>query len=385
MKLNILFVDDEVNVINGLKRMLRSLKEDWEFYFALSGTEALELMHQNNMDVVVSDMRMPNMNGAELLELIKKKYPSTIRIILSGQSNEELALKSTRSAHQFISKPFEPEKLKQTIRKTYNLHKFLDDDSLRKVINGLGRLPSIPKTFFEIEDELGKESFSLQKIAEIIRNDLVMSAKILHIVNSAFFGLAKNISDINQAVNILGANTIKSLIIYAHVFKSYKGSAQVEQMLKNIWEHSLRVAKGSKNIMTSLGDSKSEVEAAYMSGLLHDIGKIIIVDCDKYRNEILSKMELDKLKYNEAEKLVLGTTHADIGAYLLRLWGLPEIVTEAVLHHHDANRFEEGDINILTAVHLANVIVESPDLDGEFIKKNGLENKLSEIIMSCKN
>jgi putative nucleotidyltransferase with HDIG domain len=385
MKLNILFVDDEANVINGLKRMLRSLKEDWEFFFALSGTEALEMMHQKNMDVVVSDMRMPNMNGAELLEITKEKYPSTIRIILSGQSNEELALKSTRSAHQFISKPFEPEKLKQTIQKTYNLHKFLDDDSLRKVINGLGRLPSIPKTFFEIEDELGKESFSLQKITEIIRNDLVMSAKILHIVNSAFFGLAKNISDINHAVNILGANTIKSLIIYAHVFKSYKGSAQVEQMLKDIWEHSLRVAKGSKNIVATFGDSKSEADAAYMSGLLHDIGKIIIVDCDKYRNEILSKMELENLTYNEAEKYVFGTTHAEIGAYLLRLWGLPEIVTEAVLHHHDANRFEEGDINILTAVHLANVFVESSDIDEEFIKKNGLENKLAEIIMLCKN
>ena len=224
MKLNILFVDDEANVIRGLKRMLRVLKEDWEFYFAKGGEEALEIMEQTLMNVVVSDMRMPNMNGSELLELVKEKYPSTIRIILSGQSNEELALKSTRTAHKFIAKPIEPEKLKQTIQQSYKLHEFLNDENLRIVINGINRLPSLPKTVLEIEEELAKESFSLQRVIEIVSNDPIMSAKILQVVNSAFFGLAQSIANVGQAVNLIGADTIKSLIIYIQVFKSFDGN-----------------------------------------------------------------------------------------------------------------------------------------------------------------
>ena len=148
MKLNILFVDDEKNIILGFKRMLRVLKENWEFYFAQSASEALEIMEKVKIDVIISDMRMPQMNGAELLTIVKKKYPSTIRIILSGQSNEKLALEAIKTAHQFIAKPIEPEILKQTIQESFNLHLFLDNENLRKVINGINRLPSLPKTSF---------------------------------------------------------------------------------------------------------------------------------------------------------------------------------------------------------------------------------------------
>ncbi|MDA3861947.1 MAG: response regulator [Melioribacteraceae bacterium] len=393
MKLNILFVDDEANVINGLKRMLRTLKENWEFFFAESGQEALEIMKQTQISVVVSDMRMPNMNGAELLEIVKEKYPSTIRIILSGQSNEELALKSTRSAHKFISKPVQPEILKQTIKQSYELHEFFNDENLRKVINGINRLPSLPKTYLEIENELGKESFSLQRVVEIINNDPIMSAKILQVVNSAFFGIAQNITNIEQAVNLIGTYTIKSLIIYVQVFKSFEGNKYVEQLLTNIWEHSLAVAKNAKKIATTLGINKKDVEAAYMAGLLHDIGKILILSSAIYHKDIFEEMDSNGLTYNDAEQEVLGTSHSDVGGYLLRLWGLPEIVVEAVLQHQDIVRFGNENIDVLVAVYFANIFANVPKeeamntdkIDYEFVRENGFENKLSEIIDLCYN
>ncbi|NOX17986.1 MAG: response regulator [Chlorobi bacterium] len=122
MKLDILFVDDEVNVVHGLKRMLRPLRNEWNFYFAYGGKEALEIMKEHRIDVIVSDMIMPEMSGAELLEKVKEKYPSVIRYILSGYSKEAFALQSAKTAHQFIAKPIAPEELKEKITRSRKLH-----------------------------------------------------------------------------------------------------------------------------------------------------------------------------------------------------------------------------------------------------------------------
>ncbi len=264
-KLKILFVDDEINVILGLKRMLRTLKNEWNFFFAQSGFEALEIMKDNEINVVVSDMRMPEMNGAEFLLKVKELYPATIRIILSGQSNKTLALESTRVAHRFISKPAEPEVLKQTILESYNLYKSLNNEVLRSVINGINRLPSLPKTYIEIEKELSKVDFSLQKITQIVSNDMIMSAKLLQIINSAFFGLPQNILSLGQAVNLLGATTIKSLILYIQVFKTIEDNKKFETLLKQIWEHSLRVANNAKSIISQIGNNPKAGEETYVA------------------------------------------------------------------------------------------------------------------------
>ena len=382
-KLNILFVDDEVNIIQGLKRMLRSIREDWNFHFALSGTEALQILAQNSINVIVSDMRMPEMNGAELLAIVKDKYPSTIRIILSGQSNEALSMEVTRTAHRFISKPAEPEILKQTILQSYNLHQSLNNENLRKVINGINRLPSLPKTYLEIEKELSKENFSLQKITEIISNDMIMSAKILQIVNSAFFGLPQKISNIGQAVNIIGANTIKSLIIYVQVFKKFEENKLVENLLVSIWAHSLSVANSSKRIITKFGNNPKAKDDAYMAGLLHDIGKIVILSESSYRNSIYNLMENEQLTFNEAEVKILGTNHAEVGGYLLRLWGLSELITESVLYHHNSEKIDCQNVDIITAVYLANTFCDSQKTEINLDNINCPENVLTSVKEIC--
>ncbi len=383
MKLNILFVDDEANIIRGLKRILRTLKDNWNFFFAEGGNEALEIMEQTKINVVVSDMRMPNMNGAELLEIVKEKYPSTIRFILSGQSNEELALKATRSAHKFIAKPIEPEMLKKTIRQSFSLHQQLDNENLRKVINGINRLPTLPYTYLEIEKELSKDVFSLQKITTIINSDVVMAAKILQLVNSAFFGLPQNISNVSQAINLLGADIIKSLIIYVQVFKSYEGSKNIHTMLNDIWSHSLKVANNAKKIIHNLGNKKNDAEAAYISGLLHDIGKIVILSSNSFHKDILKKMKEKNYSYNLAEEEVLGISHAEVGGYLLRLWGLPETVVETVLHHHNSALLNDESIDILTAVYFANTFTNSSKLDDRFNSKNNSDKNISDIRDLC--
>ena len=208
--------------------------------------------------------------------------------------------------------------------------------------------------------------------------------KILQVINSPFVGLPQDITDINQAVNLLGITMIKSIILYVQIFSAYESNMRVEKMHREIWDHSLKVAKNAKLLVSNLGDKKG-AETAYISGLLHDIGKIIIINTEDYIYEILELMKLEDIEYNEAEKKILGTTHAEIGGYLLSLWGLPEIIVESVLHHHNISQTNYGKIDIVASVYLANECTDSAELDSEYLIDIGYENLLPEIVSLCSN
>ena len=134
--INILFVDDESNILQGLQRMLRPMRHDWQMYFAESGADALALLAENPIDVVISDMRMPRMDGAQLLHDIRDRYPQIVRIILSGYSEKEMIVRSVHSAHQYLMKPCDPEILRETISRACALRDLLADENLRRFVDG---------------------------------------------------------------------------------------------------------------------------------------------------------------------------------------------------------------------------------------------------------
>lgn len=382
-KLKILFVDDEPNVIRGLKRMLFSLRKEWDQYFALSGEEALNIMQESEVDVVVSDMRMPKMNGAELLERIKEKYPKAVRIILSGYSDKELALKSTSAVHQFLAKPCDSEYLKKIVEKSFNLREHLHNENLLNFITGVGKLPSLPDVYLRLEEELNKEDASLNNVSKIISQDITMTAKILQLVNSAFFGLPANISSPMQAVNYLGINIIKSLVLYIKLFSLFKVDKASNIYLNELWNHSIKVGNLSKILVEKETSNKEMQEDAYIAGLLHDIGKLLVMSNKEYFTMIMHFMKENNMSYDEAEESVIGTTHADIGAYLLGLWGLPQRIVEAVAYHHKPSRFvNDNKFDSLSSVHIANTFAHLPNLDLNHIKNLGIENEVISLIMN---
>lgn len=353
-KTNILFVDDEVHLINGLRRMLYKQRQDWNMYFALSGAEALEIMSKNPIDILVTDMRMPQMNGAELLNIVIAKYPNTIRIILSGHSDEEMILKSVRTAHKFIAKPTDTDSLITAINRTLQLRELLFDSNILNVINGILELPSIPAIYLKLEQELNSSNVSLSKVAELISNDVSISAKILQIVNSAFFGLPKETADVTSAVNMLGTNIIRSIIISLK-FQNFVTDKEAKVFsLDKLWLHSQLVAKLAQEIYEKHGDKVYSGKEAYAAGLLHDIGKIILLKHSNYVEAILSQGN-DNL--SEIEYRVLKISHAEIGAYLLGIWNLPIHLVEAVAQHHKPENF--SNINLACSVYLANKILSS--------------------------
>src|ERR1700678_767223 len=183
-KKRILFVDDEVMVLEGLQRMLRSMHREWDMYFVDCGEAALQLLATQPFDVIVSDMLMPRMNGAELLTRVMTLYPTTVRLILSGYADKDLILKCVGSTHQYLSKPCDAESLKATIQRASNLEAALQSDRLKKLVCQMSRRPSIPSLYLEVMEKASRPDILLEEVGAIIGRDLGMTAQVLKLSNS---------------------------------------------------------------------------------------------------------------------------------------------------------------------------------------------------------
>ena len=355
-KKRLLFVDDEPMILKGLQRTLRKMRAEWDVLYAESGEAALGLLATQAVDVVITDMRMPGMDGAQLLARVKEHFPQVVRIILSGQLDRDMTLKSVRVAHQLLAKPCDVNVLRNALQKTFGLNRILADDAIRRVVAQIDTLPSMPASCTEIMTELQSEEASIHKVAELIAQDLGMAAKILQMVNSAFFGLFRRVTDIQNAVTLLGLDAIKALVLSINVFSAFDRRKIPFFDFDGLWRHSLAVGGYAKQIMTRAGGGRNQAAAAFLSGMLHDIGKLILAVnfSDPYR-ELLREMPAAADDRLDQEAAVLGTTHAEIGAYLMGLWGLEPPILAAIAFHHRPSQSGGEGLEPLTAVHLANL------------------------------
>lgn len=353
--IRILFVDDEEMILRGLRRMLHGYRDFWDVSYATSGEQALELMEQSDFDVVVSDMRMPGMNGNELLAEAKKRHPSTVRIILSGHADPKLILDSTHHAHQYIAKPCSEEELKSAIGRCCEVRDLLEDEALVKTVSGLSSIPSLPKLYLDVVRVSEDESKSLRDVGDVVAKDVGMTAKILQLVNSSFFGSSRHIESMQDAMVFLGADTLKALVLSVKLFKCFNGNELDKLNVERIASHSLATGMLAQRIAKEAGAAKEVCDHALFAGGLHDIGQLILaLNMPEPSAEIHQLENSSDLSLVEAENQVLGSNHARVGAYLLRLWGLPQPIVEAVAFHHDPRSCLSTEFTALTAVHLAN-------------------------------
>lgn len=354
-KKRILFVDDEPKVLAGLQRMLHSLRGEWDMEFAGSGEEALFAMQKEPFDVIISDMRMPGMNGAQLLKRISESYPGTVRLILSGYSNHEMILQSVGYAHQYLAKPCDQEVLRATVENSIKLHDRLSNAQLRDKIAEISSLPTLPSTYHRLVKELQSETVSIKLIADLISQDIGMSAKVLQMVNSAFFALPTHVENIFQAVSLLGQDTIRSLVLTAGVFDQFHVTNLLGLSIDSVYTHCVAVGTASQKIAKALGLDKRLADDSLLAGMMHDIGKLIMLA--HFPKELTNAIRFSKersLPLHKAEQEIFGITHADIGAHLLSLWGLPDTIVEAAALHHSPGASANPALGVLTVVHIAN-------------------------------
>lgn len=360
---HILFVDDEPKILDGLRRMLRSMRRDWDMAFVESGPAALELLAGKAFEVVVTDMRMPGMDGGQLLRCVMEQYPQTIRIVLSGQADRAAILGAIGSIHQYLSKPCDAETLKASLTRACGLGELLADENLKQYISQLETLPSLPLLYDELLNELQSPVASEKMLGQIISKDIGMSAKVLQLVSSAFSGIRTHIPHPAQAVILLGLDTVKILGLSAQVFSRFP-PIQAENSLfpDTFWSHSVNVARMAQQIVKAEGAEQKLIDYAFIAGLLHDVGKLVLATYSpqKYK-QVLTLARQENIKVMAAERVLFGqATHAKVGAYLSGLWGLPELITDTILFHHNPDPYPHRNCNILiTAVHVANALENS--------------------------
>jgi HD-like signal output (HDOD) protein len=356
---SILFVDDEPNVLSGLRRLLHARRGEWDMRFALGGEAALAALAEQPCDVIVSDMRMPGLDGAALLTRVQREHPNVVRIVLSGHTEMEAALRAVPVAHQFLSKPCDAERLSDVIARACGLHALLRSDAVRAVVGSLDRLPSLPRVYAQLTRALADPETSLPEIARIVGQDLAMCAKVLQLANSAFFGQARHVASIERAVTVLGANMIKNLALAVGAFSAFERDGRV---LDRLHEHSMATGR----LAAAMLSDRRQAEDAFMAGMLHDLGKLVLVArfAEPLAAAVARARATDRPLY-EAEREVCGVTHAAVGAYLVGLWGLPYPIVEAIAHHHDPATAAPRTFDVLTAVHVADAFApRGPDEPG---------------------
>ena len=378
-------MDDEPNVLEGLRRMLRPMRKEWEMAFTESGQGALDLMAQEPFDVIVSDMRMPDMDGAALLSEVMRRYPQTVRFVLSGQSEHETIFRSVGRTHQFLAKPCDAEVLKASVERALALRDVLTNESLRRFVSRIAALPSLPEAYTKLTTELQSPDASIGTVGKIIEADVAMTAKILQLVNSAFFGIRRHVSSVTQAVSLLGLDTIKSLVLMVGVF-SRASAARLPAgfSLDALWRHSMAVGACCQAISKAEDVGKEITSDACTAGLLHDLGILVLAaNHTEVYGQILDVVRSKNLSLTKAEQAAFGCTHAQVGAYLLGIWGLPDSIVEAVAFHHYPSQCRARDFGPLAAVHAANALEHEADggdlataLDIEYLGQCGLEDRI---------
>lgn len=380
----ILFVDDEQAVLDGLRNLLRKQRTIWKMSFVTSGAAALEHLAKEPVDVVVSDMRMPQMDGATLLKEVQQRHPSVVRIVLSGFSEMEAALRTVPVAHQFLSKPCEPQHLQSVIERSCALHTLLADAELRRVIGSLKQLPSAPRTYHELTGALANPKTSAEDVACILEKDIAMSAKVLQLVNSGFFGLGRRMTSVHNAVSYLGFSMIKNIVLSAEVFSQFEGLPGVPGF--SIERLQLRSAVAAGFARKLLRD-KQAADDAFTAAMLADIGLLALAaGRPEHLKAILVRAVNEQTPLYVAEHAQGGMTHAEVGGYLLSLWGLPYSVVEAVTNHHGPRRVSCAGFDVLAAVHVAVTLAEqaihgadeppAAAIDEGFLEGLGMKDKL---------
>jgi HD-like signal output (HDOD) protein len=328
----VLFVDDEPNVLDGLRDSLRSRRKELRTVFANGAQEALEFLERETFDVVVSDMRMPGFDGAQLLERVRDEHAEAVRVILSGQASEEAALRMVPVAHIALAKPCTGGQLGKMLERACAVRALLSDPALRASVHQIGALPSPPAVAQQLLVAVEDEDVSAGALAEIVAGDVALAAKVLQLVNSGFFGLAQEITDLQRGISLLGFDLLRTLAVTNGALREFRPIAQLRGFSMDAFEsYSRRVA----SVAGRLVEGRQGARTATSAGLLHDVGVLVLASRvpEKF-SEALAIVERERVPLHEAEEAVLGVAHPTVGAYLLALWGLPEAVVDAVAQHH---------------------------------------------------
>ncbi len=336
-KPRILFVDDEPHLLQALQRSLRPMRTEWEMEFVDSGAHALARMAEVPFDMLVSDMKMPGMSGCELLDEVMVKHPATLRFILSGHAEQAQVMQCVGATHQFLSKPCATEKLTHSLLRMTALEALVPSPELRQLLARVDRIPCSPARREALASLLQSPQPAIEQVASVVAQDPGMTALILKLANSDFFGTSKGGLDSTLAATQFGVEVLQTLTITLGLLVPFPSVQCPAFDPRQFWPQSLDCASALRHRVVQDGLTDVKPTEAYVVGLLLDVGRLILAS---HLGHDYARITADEARnagaLTAAERRLFGVSHAEVGAYLLGMWGLPDVLVETVAYHHDA-------------------------------------------------
>jgi HD-like signal output (HDOD) protein len=355
----ILFVDDDIRVLQGLRVLLRHREPEWTMTFVDSGEQALCEFQTKPYDVIVSDIRMSAMHGTRLLRTVSERWPEAARIAIFGVPDPEQVTHLAPIAHQFLSKPCEPSVLEQVIERSLGLQELLPEPKLRAMVGRARRLPPLRQAYARLLTAVLSEEPKSHEVAQIVVSDTVIAAKVLQMVNFAFFRRGRRITNVDQAVTHLGFPALRRLVTSADVFARWPQKTTTTIL---DFEHLQQHTQAVTSVARALTQDTSLADDTLLAAHLHDIGYWILAhECPRELDRACQWALEKGVPMHEAERQTIGSSHAEIGGYLLGIWGLPDSIVAAVAHHHLPERMQPRGFDVLAALAVAHALAGADD------------------------
>ncbi|MDP9793086.1 CheY-like chemotaxis protein/HD-like signal output (HDOD) protein [Catenuloplanes nepalensis] len=344
----ILFVDDEPHILDGLRRSLRTKRNEWDMSFAPGGEPALEILAERPYDVVVSDMRMPGMDGAQLLTRISQIHPGTARVVLSGHTEREAAIRAAVAGHRFLSKPSDAgaviDVIGQLIVRTSPAH----GERSRRIAGAVRVLPALPQQDAELAGLLGAAEVDYDRLVDAVVQHIGLSAKLLQLSNSGFFGPRPKNASIAAVISAMGIMTIKDLVSAgsAH-WEPATWHPAADASVRSVWRHAVATM-----LLVEQVASPAHRPHAQAAAMLQDVGRL---------SAIGAPHETLDAPGDPAGTDCAGVPFRDIGVELLHLWGLPSPVVTAVAERDLPHEPAESGLGVAGALRVAHLLVQQTD------------------------
>jgi len=350
--MRILLVDGDSALAQQARRAFWQSHRTWEVILAPTGAEALQILARDPVDIVICDMVLPDMTGAELIHRVRELQPGAVRIALAEHAMEEWSEQAEGDLHRLFLKPVEPSFL---IGAVESLDIEDDETSVRAVrafVGGLGRIPSLPSLYTDLVALLQREDAGMGEVARLIRRDLGVASQVLKLANSVHCASDQPVAELGRALAMLGVDSLRSLVLFRGLISGFDTPRPQGLDLEKLWFHSFQVATGVRKLVVLEGETQL-ADLAFSVGLLHDIGLVVLATDPSGRyHAVLERAQASRVPLAVLEHEAYGVDHAQVGAHLLSLWGLPPVFCRPVREHHAPPAGGEG-FPLSTALHLA--------------------------------
>lgn len=351
----ILLVDHDIQTWKSFADRFQARFPEWELVLCNGCDEAWREVVHHSFDVVAVDIGLRNAEGHELLNRVLNRNSQIVRIALVDSGNKKAVLQTLGLAHQHLPRNCDLGDALETIVRSTVFGELMENERMRRLVSRTLALPSVPELYLQLLEELRCEEPNGDRVAEIVQRDMGMCAKLLQVANSAFCARGVPVTNVQEAVLYLGTEMVKALVLSLQIFSFFSRVQVIGFSFKELWNHSWSTALLARTIMESENGSTEGCDQAFCAGLLHDVGQLVLaMSAPSQYQTVLAIQRQEEMALSEAERRVFGCTHAEIGAYLLGLWGLPAGIVEVVAFHHSPGKRSTEELTPLLAVHIAN-------------------------------